>query len=147
MKLIDLLNKMHPNTAGMSDRVTAKTAPIAHQDAAGFLTGRLTITDEFGNVLHEGANKLCQTGMAVVVDAFQSASALNTFKYIGFGTNSTAATSAQTSRLAECSGGSYARLIATQKEGANARVYLNNATWTNNVGSQHVSRELVVFNA
>jgi len=81
-----------------------------------------------------------------LADQLQSNSDISDWKYIGFGTDDTAATLGDTALGAEVSGGSYARGTATQGEG-DADTYRLTLTWTNNSAAEQAIEEIGVFDA
>lgn len=100
-----------------------------------------------GELIVDQGNMLVNAGIDVIVDALVAAGNINAFKYIGFGTG-TGATAATTITLGtEVSGGTYARLTATQGEGATGRVYRLSGTWTNNSAGSVDVTEYGIFNA
>lgn len=111
------------------------------------LQGHLTVRREDGTVMFEGRNKIVYAGMEALVDALVAAAYVNTFKYVGFGTNDTATAVDATALGTEVSGGTYARLTATQGEGDNAREYRLTGTWTNNSGASRIVTEYGIFSA
>ena len=111
------------------------------------LRGHLTVRRANGEVMFEGDNEIVNAGMEALVDALVAAAYVNTFKYVGFGTNDTATEATSTALGAEITGGTYARLSATQGEGDNAREYRLTGTWTNNSGASRIVTEYGIFSA
>ena len=112
------------------------------------LHGHLTVRREDGSVMFEGGNTIVQNGMEAIVDALVAAAYINTFKYVAFGTNNSTTGADDAALGAELSGGTYARLTATQGEGDNAREYRLTGTWTNNSSSNPaVVTEYGIFGA
>ena len=95
-------------------------------------TGRLRVWHENGDLMVDQTNKIVTAGLNALVNALINAAYVNTFKYVAFGTATTATTAGMTALAAELSGGTYARLTGTQGQGATAQVYRVSGTWTNN---------------
>ena len=116
--------------------------------------GRLTICGHLrawhqdGTLLMDHKNMIVTAGIDALVDALQAAAYINTFKYIGFGTAVDATEAGDTTLGVELSGGTYARLTATQGEGASSVVYRLSGVWTNNSSSNPAAvTEYGVFSA
>lgn len=99
------------------------------------LTGHLRVWHEDGTLMVDEKNMVVTAGINALVDALQAEAYINTWKYVGFGTNTDATEAGDTALTTELSGGTYARLTGTQGEGANAQTYRVSGTWTNNSSS------------
>lgn len=71
---------------------------------------------------------------------------ITSWKYIGFGNGTAKSVLTDTALGAEFSGGSYARLTATQSSGGDF-IYKLSGQWTNNTGAAVTVREVGIFNA
>lgn len=111
------------------------------------LHGHLRIWDADGNLITEGHNTVVNAGLEALVDALVAAAYINTFKYVSFGLGTGATEAADTALESEVTGGTYARLTATQAEGDNAREYRLSGTWTNNSGASRVVTEYGIHSA
>ena len=111
------------------------------------LRGRLMVWRADGSIFFQDHNTIVNAGMEALVDALQSAAYVNTYKYVAFGTGNTATQATDTALGTEVSGGSYARLTATQGEGDNAREYRLSGTWTNESGATKAVTEYGIFSA
>lgn len=111
------------------------------------LKGHLRVTRMDGTVICDRDNEVVNAGLEALVDALQSAAYVNTFKYVGFGLGNTATEATDTALGSEITGGTYARLSATQGEGDNAREYRLTGTWTNNSGASRTVTEYGIFSA
>jgi len=111
------------------------------------LKGHLTVTRGDGSIMFEGKNMIVNAGLEAIIDALVSAGNINTFKYIGFGTGNVNTAATDAALGAEVSGGTYARLSATQAEGDTARQYRLTGTWTNTSGASRVVTEYGIFSA
>ena len=110
--------------------------------------GHLRVVHQDGTVMVDDHNDFVFAGLEALVDALQAAAYINAYKYIGFGTGTGVTEDADTALETELSGGTYARLTATQGEGDNARTYRLSGTWTNNSSSDPaVVTEYGVFSA
>lgn len=85
----------------------------------------------------------CKEALA---DQLQANTDISDWKYVAYGTNGAASALADTALKTECSGGTYARLTATQGEG-DADTYQLTGVWTNNTGAEVTIKELGVFDA
>jgi len=108
--------------------------------------GHLTVRRADGTVMLEAGNMMVYAGLADVVAKMLDGTALNTYKYVAFGTGTDATANADTTLGNEVTGGTYARLTATQSTGDNTREYRLAGTWTNNSGSTQVVTEYGIFN-
>ena len=111
------------------------------------VSGHLVVKRSDGSIMFEGKNMIVNSGLEALVDALVSAGNINTFKYVGFGTGNTNTEATDTELGTEVSGGTYARLTATQAEGDNARQYRLTGTWTNTSGASRAVTEYGVFSA
>jgi hypothetical protein len=101
-----------------------------------------------GEVIMDTTNMVVTPGLDAIVNALTTTAYINTFKYIAFGTNNTGTTSGQAALGAELSGGTYARLAATQGVGGNNQTYQLTGTWTNNSSSNPATvTEAGIFSA
>ena len=109
--------------------------------------GHLKVWDHEGNLIVDRHNMLVDAGLEAIVAKLIAAGDINMFKYVAFGTG-TGATAAGTTALGtEVSGGTYARLTATQGNGATNKVYRLSGTWTNNSGASRVVTEYGILSA
>ena len=111
------------------------------------LDGHLTVRRADGTIMFEGDNEIVNAGLEFIVDKLQGAGNINTFKYVGFGIGNTATEATDTALGSEITGGTYARLDATQGEGDNAREYRLTGTWTNTSGASRTVTEYGIFSA
>lgn len=116
-------------------------------DSRGKLVGHLRVVHEDGTVMLDHHNLIVDDGIEALVDSFVTGTpALNSFKYVGFGTSAAASSASDAALTAEVSGGSYARLTGSQAEGT-SKQYVVSGTWTNeSAGSQNVN-EYGLFSA
>lgn len=136
---------------GVKDRVVAKIVRLlGHSDGIKII-GRVEVAhlDRFGKLLSvdHGHNEVVTAGLNELVDSMvASTNFINGFTYIAPGTTSTATVASNTALLAEVSGGSYARLLASQAEGSQTYIYqLGQSTWTNASGSSQNIKEHGIF--
>jgi hypothetical protein len=111
------------------------------------ITGHLRVERMDGEVLFDHHNTVVYAGIGALVDALQAQAYVNTYKYVGFGTGNTGTQATDTQLGTEVTGGTYARLTATQGEGDNAREYRLSGTWTNSSGSTQAVTEYGIFSA
>ena len=135
---------------GLHDDVLAEAGyRLSNRSGLG-LHGTLRVEGP-GDLVTVGHNKVVYAGIGAIVDALQAAAYINTYKYIGFGTdNDPLSADADTALNAEVAagGGSYARLTATQGEGDNAREYrLGPDVWTNVTDAAQTVVEYGIFSA
>lgn len=115
----------------MEDAVTG-----ASGGARVSLSGHVRIYDGGGRLLTQGGNRVVDAGIGAIVDAMVAGSAMEAFRYVGFGASS-GVTGAEAAALeAEVNAAGYGRLSGAQREGDNACEYRVSGTWTNNSGSQ-----------
>lgn len=132
-------------TMRLSDRLSIQQdTPVPASGRLG-LSGHLRVLSAEGSLLTEAHNMVVNAGLQVIVDAMQSASTCSGFKYVAFGLTSAATAATDTTLGTEVTGGSYARLTATQGEGDNAREYRLSGTWTNNSGATRRIVEYGIF--
>jgi len=127
-------------------RGTGSGSGVKGQGGLG-LQGHLTVRREDGSVMFDGRNKIVNAGMQHLVDMLQAAGNINSYKYVAFGTGNADTQATDTALGTEVSGGTYARLEATQGEGDNAREYRLTGTWTNNSGASRIVTEYGIFGA
>jgi len=136
------------DAVGTQDRLAVRARRRAEPRGGIRLRGHLRVRRLSGEALYDGPNMVVYAGLEKIVDELQSQTgAIDDFRYVGFGTNGDATTAGMTALQAEVTGGSYARLVATQGEGDNAREYRLTGTWTNNSGSQQTVREYGILSA
>jgi len=99
------------------------------------LDGRLRVWRADGTLMVDEGNVVVTAGLEALVDALVAAAYVNTFKYIGFGTDTDETDAGDTTLGTELSGGTYARLTGTQGEGDNTSEYRVSGVWTNNSSS------------
>jgi hypothetical protein len=133
--------------AGLGDTLRA-LAGYRQEPVSGLgMRGHLRVWRADGTLMFEGKNKVVYAGLEDIVDKLQGAGDINGYKYIGFGLGVAATTDSDTQLGSEITGGTYARLSATQGEGDNAREYRLSGTWTNTSGATRDVTEYAAFDA
>ncbi len=118
-----------------------------HEKGKLGIHGHLTVRRANGEIMFEAGNMMVYAGLVDIVAKMLDGSALNLYKYVAFGTGTAASATGTTTLGNEVTGGTYARLTATQSTGDNTREYRLAGTWTNNSGGTQIVTEYGIFNS